>query len=212
MSISNNYIPEKINDFNTYLDGNKMIGVAASVTLPEVKMKTSTVSGAGINGEIDSPTIGQFESMEQEIDFNVLYSSAMDMLSPLSVVNLTLRAAQQVYDKTGGYAFKMRNGNDAPVHGSGAVLDVADQGGSIPVAHRHHGDIALRESAGVMQTGSLQLVIAHADFFILKTLIQLVEVLEVGIFTVSQRVHAVADRPVRHAGEPGGVMLSLIHI
>ena len=106
MSISNNYIPEKINDFNTYLDGNKMIGVAASVTLPEVKMKTSTVSGAGINGEIDSPTIGQFESMEQEIDFNVLYSSAMDMLSPLSVVNLTLRAAQQVYDKTGGYAFK----------------------------------------------------------------------------------------------------------
>ena len=48
MSISNNYIPEKINDFNTYLDGNKMIGVAASVTLPEVKMKTSTVSGAGI--------------------------------------------------------------------------------------------------------------------------------------------------------------------
>lgn len=101
MSISNNYIPEKINDFNTYLDGNKMIGVAASVTLPEVKMKTSTVSGAGINGEIDSPTIGQFESMEQEIDFNVLYSSAMDMLSPLSVVNLTLRAAQQVYDKTG---------------------------------------------------------------------------------------------------------------
>ena len=60
MSISNNYIPEKINDFNTYLDGNKMIGVAASVTLPEVKMKTSTVSGAGINGEIDSPTIGQF--------------------------------------------------------------------------------------------------------------------------------------------------------
>ena len=75
MSISNNYIPEKINDFNTYLDGNKMIGVAASVTL-------------------------------QEIDFNVLYSSAMDMLSPLSVVNLTLRAAQQVYDKTGGYAFK----------------------------------------------------------------------------------------------------------
>lgn len=106
MSISNNYIPEKINDFNTYLDGNKMIGVAASVTLPEVKMKTSTVSGAGINGEIDSPTIGQFESMEQEIDFNVLYSSAMDMLSPISVVNLTLRAAQQVYDKTGGYAFK----------------------------------------------------------------------------------------------------------
>ncbi len=97
--ISNNYIPEKINEYNAYLDGTKMIGVAASVTLPEVNMKTSTVSGVGVNGELDSPTIGQFESMEQEIQFNTLYSSAMDMLSPLSTVNLTLRAAQQVYDK-----------------------------------------------------------------------------------------------------------------
>ena len=26
--ISNNYIPEKINDFNTYLDGNKKIAVS----------------------------------------------------------------------------------------------------------------------------------------------------------------------------------------
>lgn len=104
--ISNNYVPEKINDANTYLDGNKMIGVAASVTMPEINMKTSTTSGMGINGEIDSPTIGQFESMEQEIQFNTLYSSAADMLSPLKTVNLTFRAAQQVYDKTGGYNFK----------------------------------------------------------------------------------------------------------
>lgn len=53
--ISNNYIPEKINEYNAYLDGTKMIGVAASVTLPEVNMKTSTVSGVGVNGELDSP-------------------------------------------------------------------------------------------------------------------------------------------------------------
>lgn len=104
--ISNNYIPEKINDYNAYLDGTKMIGMAASVSLPPIKTKTSTVSGVGVNGDLDSPTIGQFESMEQEIQFNTLYSSAVDMLSPLSTVNLTLRAAQQVYDKTGGYAFK----------------------------------------------------------------------------------------------------------
>ena len=104
--ISNNYIPEKIADFNTYLDGTKMIGVGASATIPEVKMKSSTIEGLGISGDIDSPTIGQFESMEQEINFNTLYSSAMDMLSPMSTVNLTLRAAQQVYNKAGGYDFK----------------------------------------------------------------------------------------------------------
>ena len=29
--ISNNYIPEKINEYNAYLDGTKMIGVAGSL-------------------------------------------------------------------------------------------------------------------------------------------------------------------------------------
>ena len=104
--ISNNYIPEKIADFNAYLDGTKMIGVGASANLPEVKMKSSTVEGLGVSGDVDSPTIGQFESMEQEVQFNTLYSSAMDMLSPMKTVNLTFRAAQQVYNKAGGYAFK----------------------------------------------------------------------------------------------------------
>lgn len=77
--ISNNYIPEKINDANAYLDGTRMIGVAASVDLPEVNMKTGTVEGFGVGGEIDSPTIGQWESFEQEVQFNTLYSSAVDI-------------------------------------------------------------------------------------------------------------------------------------
>ena len=104
--ISNNYVPEKINEYNAYLDGERMVGVVPDVDLPEIGMKASEVEGAGMLGVLDSPTIGQFESIEQEIKFNVLYSSAINMLSPLEAVNLTFRAAQQVYDKTGGYNFK----------------------------------------------------------------------------------------------------------
>lgn len=104
--ISNNYVPEKIADANIYKSGEKMIGTAPSIDLPTVKQKTSTTSGMGIMGEIDSPTMGLFESMEQEIEFNLLYSSAMDLFSPLKTVELTIRAAQQVYDRTGGYVFK----------------------------------------------------------------------------------------------------------
>ncbi len=104
--ISNNYVPEKINNYNVYADGEKMIGMAAEVELPTIKMKTSTTEGVGISGEIDSPTIGQFESMEAKFKFNTLYSSVTDMMNPLKTQNLTLRAAQQVYDKSGGYAFK----------------------------------------------------------------------------------------------------------
>ena len=101
--ITNNYVPEKINDANVYIDGDKAIGSGASLDLPEIKSKTSTTSGMGISGEIESPTIGQFETLEQEISFNTLYSSAVSMMNPLETVNLTIRAAQQVYDKTGGY-------------------------------------------------------------------------------------------------------------
>ena len=104
--ISNNYVPEKISDANTYVSGNKAIGAAASIDLPEINQTTSTLEGMDIAGEIDSPTIGQFESMEQAIQFNTLYSSCMDMLSPLKTVELTIRGAQQVYDKNGGYAHK----------------------------------------------------------------------------------------------------------
>lgn len=104
--ISNNYIPEKVNDYNVYQDGAKLIGLAADVELPSIKMKTSTIEGVGVGGEIDSPTIGQFESLEAKMKFNTLYSSATDLMNPINTVNLTLRAAQQVYDKTGGYAFK----------------------------------------------------------------------------------------------------------
>lgn len=104
--ISDNYVPEKINEYNAYLDGEKMVGVVPDVDLPEIGMKASEVEGAGMLGVLDSPAIGQFESMEQEVKFNVLYSSAINMLNPLTAVNLTFRAAQQVYDKTGGYVFK----------------------------------------------------------------------------------------------------------
>lgn len=106
MAITTNFVPEKINDFNAYLDGVIMIGSGSSMDLPEVTMKSSTITGVGIAGELDSPSIGQFESLEQEITFNTLYSSFVDVLSPLKTVELTIRAAQQVYDKNGGYAFK----------------------------------------------------------------------------------------------------------
>ena len=104
--ISNNYIPEKINDFNAYQDGKVLIGVASSVTLPQVRMQSTTVEGVGIAGALESPVVGQFESMEQEIQFNTLYSSATELLNPLKNINLTFRASQQVLDKAEGYAHK----------------------------------------------------------------------------------------------------------
>ena len=106
MSVDSSMIPAKINNFNAYLNGNKMIGVTGEVTLPTPKMKTITLDGAGLGGDIDDPTIGQWESMEQEMPLNLIHSSFASMLSPMEALNLTLRAAQQGIDNaTGSYKF-----------------------------------------------------------------------------------------------------------
>lgn len=73
MAITNNYVPEKINDYNAYLNGTLMIGVTASVEIPEIAMKASEIEGIGINGTLDDPTIGQFESMEASVTLELTY-------------------------------------------------------------------------------------------------------------------------------------------
>lgn len=105
--VNENHVPERINSFNVYLDGtDRLIGVMPELDLPGLKMKTSTTSGAGLLGDIDDPTVGQFESMEMELKFNLLYSGFEKMLAVNRGVNLTIRAAQQVLSKDLGYEFK----------------------------------------------------------------------------------------------------------
>ena len=60
-----------------------------------------------------------------------------------------------------------------------------------------------------MQAGSLQVREAHAGAAVFQILVQLVEVKQVVILTVSQRVHAVAHCPVRNRGQPGVVVGSV---
>ena len=51
-------IPTKINNYNVYNAGDKLLGVGDELTLPDFEATSETVSGAGILGEIDDPTIG----------------------------------------------------------------------------------------------------------------------------------------------------------
>lgn len=89
-------IPDKINMFNVYKAGKKLIGVSDEVSLPDLEAMTETVSGAGVLGEIDAPAIGQFGSIEMEIPFRSLDSDMFALASPLEMIDLTLRASEQV--------------------------------------------------------------------------------------------------------------------
>ena len=82
MALDTNLTPEVVNSYNTYINGNKAIGVTSEISMPTITSETIDVSGTGILGKISAPNIGQFESIEQEITFNLIYSSFVDMLSP----------------------------------------------------------------------------------------------------------------------------------
>lgn len=92
MSKSN--IPDKIVNFNVYDEGEKLLGVSGEITLPDFEAMTETISGAGILGEIESPTPGHFGSQEIEIPFRTLTQSAFKMLENENNTFI-FRAAQQ---------------------------------------------------------------------------------------------------------------------
>lgn len=48
----------------------KFLSDTVTVTYPDLELLTETLKGAGINGEIDLPTYGQFGSLEVEVSHN----------------------------------------------------------------------------------------------------------------------------------------------
>ena len=60
----------------------KYVDDTQSYTRPEIAMMTDGISGAGIMGEIDLPTLGQLDSMEIEVALNKTNERAVAMFAP----------------------------------------------------------------------------------------------------------------------------------
>lgn len=95
-------IPEVINLFNVYSDGEQQIGVTNEMSIAELNAKTATIDGAGIAGSYDVPVVGNFDSIKQTIPFRSLITSTIDFTNPQKVQNLTIRGSLQVTDKSTG--------------------------------------------------------------------------------------------------------------
>lgn len=93
-------VPEKLANFRVYEDGNNLVGIA-DVTLPSFDAMTETVKGAGIAGEIDSPTIGHFGSMELGLNWRTINQHNV-LLTGADGLKLDLRGAIQVRDTSTG--------------------------------------------------------------------------------------------------------------
>ena len=93
-------IPTKINAYNVYLDGTKLLGVSDEVTLPNFEALTETLSGAGILGEIDEPILGHFGASEIEIPFRTLNKDMFKIASMQNAISLTLRMSTQTINES----------------------------------------------------------------------------------------------------------------
>ena len=95
-------IPELINNFNVYKNGNMFAGVSGAVTLPNLDAITQEISGAGILGSYETGIVGMFGSMTQEVPFRILENDVFSLMDPSTPVNLTFRASEQSTVKATG--------------------------------------------------------------------------------------------------------------
>lgn len=95
-----NQVPEKLINFRVYNEGRDLVGIA-DAELPALESMTETVSGAGIAGEVDSPTLGHFGSMSLSLTWRTITKDAAK-LAQQRAHQLELRGSQQVYDAGAG--------------------------------------------------------------------------------------------------------------
>jgi P2 family phage contractile tail tube protein len=95
-----NQVPEKLINFRVYNEGMNMIGVA-DAEMPSLEAMTETVSGAGIAGEVDSPTLGHYASMTARVNFRTVTVDAL-ALAAQRAHHLEFRGSQQIYDAGNG--------------------------------------------------------------------------------------------------------------
>lgn len=93
-----NVIPELTTNFMVYGEDNAFLGVA-NVELPEIAPMTTTVSGAGIAGEVEVPVLSHFGSMSVKLQWRQVTPEVARLAKPTSH-ELVLRAALQSRDAT----------------------------------------------------------------------------------------------------------------
>lgn len=92
-------VPDRLINFKIYKDGNNV--AVADIELPNIEYMTETLSGAGIAGETETPSIGQLSSMTTTLNFRTLYAGMSDFIAPQGTM-IDCRGSIQEYDNSTG--------------------------------------------------------------------------------------------------------------
>lgn len=93
-------IPQRLTDFAAWRKGTQFLGTL-DVTLPNLTALSDTISGAGILGEIDSPSIGQYGSLVVGMNWRTLEAAAFDLITP-EVQSIDFRGNIQTLNRLSG--------------------------------------------------------------------------------------------------------------
>lgn len=83
-------------DYLMYKNGGQLIGIA-KVTMPTIKYKTVTVTGAGLMGDVSIPLSGMIEAMTFSIQFSSVTDAAVELGSN-EWHDVSLYSADQYFD------------------------------------------------------------------------------------------------------------------
>ena len=95
-------IPDRLAGANIYDGADKLIGVHADVTLPNLEAKGDALNGPGILGEINTSAPGQFGSTTLQITFRTVTEKMAAMAATQNFRTLTIRCDVQMLDTTNG--------------------------------------------------------------------------------------------------------------
>ncbi len=87
--------------FRIYHKGQDLIGTA-TIEMPQVQYMTETLSGSGIAGEIDNPTIGISQSMTCKLSFTSITPEAFNSIDWTQTALYECYSALQVSDDATG--------------------------------------------------------------------------------------------------------------
>ena len=100
-------LPQKIIAYNAYTFGNKLIGIAGEIEIPELEFMSDTITGAGIGGSVEMPVPGIIDAMEMEIPFTSLTGNIFEIFKTDQVSEITLRGSEQSEDTATGKLYKV---------------------------------------------------------------------------------------------------------
>lgn len=95
-----NTIPENMNSYMVYLDGERLLGTA-NVDLPSLDNMAQKVTGAGIAGEVEAMILGHYSAMSMSISWRTITAEAVRLATP-EAHSIELRGSQQRSDAATG--------------------------------------------------------------------------------------------------------------